>query len=316
MKISGFTMGKNADKLYYPWKESVQSILPLVDEFIVAIGDCDEDDRSKEIIESINSDKIKIVNTVWDLNKYPNGTENAHQTDIAKSHCSGDWLFYLQADEVVHEKYLAVIEKRCRELLDCHDVEGLLFKYRHFWGSYERYHKSHTWYPREVRIVRNNPDIHSWESAQSFRRIPNFDGKNYRQQNNTFKLKVARVDAYIYHYGWVRPPELMTKKNKSLDTIHKGPEKVAALEKKGYYDFDYGNLAKLPVHKESHPAVMKERIDRFNWGYKLSYKKSQRSSRKLFKHEKLKYRIISFIENNFLGGRQIFGFKNYILKKR
>jgi len=84
MKISGFTMVKNADKLYYPIKQSIESILPIVDEFIVALGDNDDDDNTLALIESIDSDKVKIIRTVWDLNKYPNGMENAHQTDIAK----------------------------------------------------------------------------------------------------------------------------------------------------------------------------------------------------------------------------------------
>ncbi|NQY66952.1 MAG: hypothetical protein HRT72_04415, partial [Flavobacteriales bacterium] len=60
-KISGFTMVKNVSKLYYPIKASIESILPIVDEFIIALGDCDEDDDTRNIIESIGSDKIKII---------------------------------------------------------------------------------------------------------------------------------------------------------------------------------------------------------------------------------------------------------------
>ena len=105
-------MCKNASKLYYPIKASIESILPIVDEFIVALGDCDEDDDTLEQIKSIKSDKIKIVHTVWDIKKYPRGMENAHQTDIAKEACSGDWVFYLQADEVVHEDNLKEISKQ------------------------------------------------------------------------------------------------------------------------------------------------------------------------------------------------------------
>ncbi len=315
MKISGFTMAKNAGKLYYPWREAILSILPIVDEFIVAIGDCDDDDNSRKLIQSINSPKIKIIDTVWDIKKYPDGTENAHQTDIAKSYCTGDWLFYLQADEVIHEKYLPVIKNRCAELLNDTEVEGILFKYRHFWGDYYHYHNSHAWYKNEIRIIRNHPDIHSWESAQSFRRIPGFDGKNYRQQEGTYKLKVKEVDACVYHYGWVRPPHLMVKKSKALDTIHKGKEQVLKLEQNGYYDFDYGPLGKLPVHKDSHPAVMKDVIEKFNWKDKLNYtsKKTDKTSR--FKHDRLKYRLISDIENKIFQGKSLGGFKNYILLK-
>lgn len=202
-------MARNAARLYYPIKEAILSALPLVDEFVVALGDNDPDDTTRQQIESIGSEKIRIVDTVWDLERYPNGTENAHQTDIAKNACTGDWLLYLQADEVLHQDDLPKIRARCLELLHDREVEGLLFKYRHFWGDYNHYHRSHGWYPHEIRVVRNDPDIHSWESAQSFRRIPDFDGLHYRQQEGTFKLKVALVDAWIYHYGWVRPPEFM-----------------------------------------------------------------------------------------------------------
>lgn len=98
MKISGFSFGRNVSKLYYPIKESILSILPICDEFIFVLGEGDEDDNTREILESINSPKLKIIDTKWDTNKFPNGMENAHQTDIAISHCTGDWLFYVQAD--------------------------------------------------------------------------------------------------------------------------------------------------------------------------------------------------------------------------
>src|SRR3972149_5841908 len=132
MKISGFSMAKNAAKLYYPVKESVMSVLPLVDEFVFALGDCDKDDTTREQLESIRSEKLKIIDTVWDIEKYPRGMEHAHQTDVAKEQCRGDWLFYLQADEVVHENDLPIIKSLCEKFLSDAEVEGLLFKYMHF----------------------------------------------------------------------------------------------------------------------------------------------------------------------------------------
>lgn len=310
MKISGFSMIKNSSKLYYPIKEAISSILPIVDEFVIAVGDCESGDNTRELIESINSDKIKIIDTVWDLEKYPRGMENAHQTDIAKELCSGDWLFYLQADEVIHEKYLDEIKNKCEKYLNDKEVEGFLFKYKHFWGDYKHYHNSHGWYPHEIRIIRNEKDIHSWESAQSFRRIPNFDGLNYRQQEGTYKLKVVELDAYVYHYGWVRPPEYMQSKKKALDKIHSN--KVEETYKDAPKEFDYGPLNKLAVFKETHPKVMKEWIDKFNWQDKLQYEGKINNLRKKHKHEKIKYRLLTFIEQNLFFGKQIGGFKNYI----
>ena len=319
MIISGFTMGKNALKLYYPMKQSVQSILPIVDEFVVVLGDSDADDNTRKEIESIGSSKIKIMDTVWDIEKYPRGMEHAHQTDIAKSLCKGDWLFYLQSDEVIHEDDLPVIKSRCAELLHDQEVEGLLFDYIHFWGDYDHYQNNHCWYRKEIRIIRNRPDIHSWESAQSFRRIPGFDGIHYRQKENTYKLKVAVSGARIFHYGWVRPPELMNNKIKSFSINHRGVKEVGEMDKKELFTgyFDYGNISKLPCYTGTHPAVMKPWIAQFNWKDKLRYTGVRRSLNKMpSKQDRLRYVLISWIEKNLLFGARLGEFKNYILLDR
>ncbi|MDW7682302.1 MAG: hypothetical protein SCK70_17190, partial [bacterium] len=212
MKISGFSFVRNGIKLYYPVVESIKSILPIVDEFIIAVGMGDEDDTTRDKIIEIGDPKINIIDTIWEEKYFKKGLINAMQTNIAKQECSGDWLFYLQADEVVQEKYLPIIKSRCLELIDNQTVEGLIFKYRHFWGDYNHYQSGHGWYPHEIRIIRNRPDICSWQSAQSFRRFDYFD--NPRQESGHHKLRVAAVDAEIYHYGWVRPPQLMQNKRR------------------------------------------------------------------------------------------------------
>ena len=176
MKISGFTFLRNASKLFYPVRESILSILPLVDEFVVALGDCEEDDDTEEILASIGSDKLRIVHTTWDTIKFPRNAEYARQTDIAMQHCTGDWLFYIQSDEVIHEEDHAEILHACNKYLDVPEVEGFLFHYRHFWGDYEHCHNSHALYPKEIRLVRRRSDIHSWKDAQYFRLIPNYTG--------------------------------------------------------------------------------------------------------------------------------------------
>jgi hypothetical protein len=319
MTISGFTMGKNTSKVYYPMKEAVMSILPIVDEFIVVLGNSDPDDTTRAEIESIGSPKVKIVDTVWDIEKYPRGLEHAHQTDIGKSLCKGDWLFYLQSDEVIHEDDLPVIQKRCEELLDDQEVEGLLFDYIHFWGDYNHYQNGHCWYRKEIRIVRNRPEIHSWQSAQSFRRIPDFDGIHYRQKEDTFKLKVAQVKARVFHYGWVRPPYLMNKKIKAFNINHRGVKVVNTMEKDEMFkgSFDYGNLNKIPEYKGTHPAVMREYIEKFNWGDQLRYTGVRRSLNRLrSKHDKTKYIIISWIEKYMLFGARLGEPRNWILVRR
>jgi len=168
MRVSGFSFVRDAAKLDYPIVEAITSILPLCDEFWVTVGQ--SQDGTLEAIGSIGDPKVKIVETIWDPKYFVHGAINAQQTNLALSRCSGDWCFYVQADEVVHEKYLDVIHRAMERYLAHPQVEGLLFDYLHFWGSYQTYQKAHGWYRREVRVVRNGLGITSWKSAQGFRR--------------------------------------------------------------------------------------------------------------------------------------------------
>ena len=227
MKISGFSFVKNAVKLYYPVLESIQSALPLVDEFVIACGD--SDDGTTDLIRSIDDPKIKIIETVWDPVYFVRGAVNSQQTNIALDACTGDWCFYLQADEVVHESFLPVLREKMERHLANSGVEGLLFDYVHFYGSYDLYQIGHNWYSREVRIVRNGIDVRSWKDAQGFR----INGR---------KLRVVPARAEIYHYGWVRPPVRMMKKQIALSSVYHDKEWVDEHYPDGDTGFDYGSL--------------------------------------------------------------------------
>jgi len=317
MKISGFTIVRNATKLYYPAKESILSILPLVDELIVALGKGDEDDTSEELIRSIGSPKIKIVDTIWDIEKYKGGTELARQTDIAKKHCTGDWLFYIQSDELIHEQDHKVILENCQKYLSKTEVDGFLFKYLHFWGDYQHIQDSHTWYRKEIRIVSNHPNIHSWRDAQSFRRIPEFDGENFMQTEGTSKLNVVEIKAKVYHYGWVRPPEFLSSKVKAFKETKYGKKHVSDIVNKGLISdyYDYGNIKSLTVYKGTHPKLMDTWLEKMNWKDQLRFSGPHTINKLPDKHNKLKYRIISFIEKYILFGMRLGEFKNYNIIK-
>ncbi|MDG1761291.1 MAG: glycosyltransferase family 2 protein [Flavobacteriaceae bacterium] len=299
MKISGFTMVRNATKYYFPIKESIQSILPIVDEFVVALGDCSPDDSTRKEIESINSDKVKIIDRVWSEKDFIDGQVFANETTFAMNQCSGDWCFYLQADEVIHEKDHQVIVKTCADNLNNKDVDGLLFDYHHFFGDYDHYLPFHGWYKNEIRIVRNKTEIYSYKDAQSFRKKDNQ------------KLNIVPVNAHVYHYGWVRPPHLMQSKKKEQDSIHHGKEKINAAFKLKPNEFNYGALGNLPTYKGSHPKVMAEFREKMDWKNKLNYTKKGILGRPKMKHEKFKYRFVTFLENAFNGGKDFFGYSNW-----
>jgi len=156
MKVAGFTFIRNAVKNDYPIVEAITSILPVCDEFIVMLGN--SEDETGDLIRGINSPKIKIIDSVWDDSLRDGGLVFAVETDRALRAISpdADWAFSIQGDECVHEKYLPLIKKEMEDNLANTKVEGLLFKYLHFYGSYDYYGHSRRWYRREIRIVRNN----------------------------------------------------------------------------------------------------------------------------------------------------------------
>jgi hypothetical protein len=297
MKISGFSFARNADKLGYPVEESVRSVLPVCDEFVIAVGAGDSGDRTRDIVAAIGSPKIRIIDTVWADRDTLKGAIYSQQTNIALAQCTGDWCFYIQADEVLHERYLDIVRTRCEQLLGEPRVEGLLFGYKHFWGDYGHFQDSHGWYPYEIRIVRNAIGAQSFGDAQSFRR----NGK---------KLSVALANAEMFHYGYVRHPRLMQCRNAEIESTYRGATAAEKLfENKPEY-FDFGPMDNLAVYRETHPRVLEKRIGEMDWQEMLHNKGKSRGPR-----QSLKHRMLTWIEKTFFGGKHIGGYKNYVLLK-
>lgn len=254
MQVSGFTIIRNAIKYDYPVVEAITSILPICDEFIVCVGN--SDDETLKLIESIPSYKIKIVHSVWDDSLRVGGKVLADETNKAFKAISpnSDWAFYIQSDEVVHEKYLPTIKAAMQKWKDHKEVDGLLFKYTHFYGSYEYIGNSRKWYRNEIRIIRNNKNISSYKDAQGFRKLDNS------------KLNVKPIDAHIYHYGWVKPPKAQQDKQKNFNKLwHTDEWMEKNIENKE--EFDYSNIDSLAKFEGTHPAVLSERLKRYNWKF-------------------------------------------------
>lgn len=270
MKVSGFSFIRNGEKYDYPFIEAIESILPVCDEFVVAVGN--SDDTTLERVRQIHLDKIKIIETVWDDSLREGGRVLAVETDKAFQAISADtdWCFYIQGDEVIHEKYLPEIQQAMQKWLNHPEVEGLLFNYRHFYGSYDYVGSSFKWYPKEIRIVRNNTSIYSYRDAQGFR-----IGENQ-------KLRVKQIDAFVHHYGWVKDPRAMQLKQESFNKLWHSDEwvneNVLAAEK-----FDYSGIDALERYTDTHPKVMQSRIENKNWTFDRDLSLNKLSMKDRFK---------------------------------
>lgn len=287
MKVCGFTIIRNATKLDYPVVEAISSILPLCDEMIVAVGNSEDD--TLEVVKNIHPQKIRIIKTTWDDTQRAGGRVLALETDkaFAAIPADADWCFYIQADEVVHEKYHERIKDYMHRYLDDQRVDGLLFGYRHFYGSYDYTGTSWKWYRREVRVIRNNKTIFSYRDAQGFRK-----GENE-------KLRVKLIDAEIYHYGWVREPRAMRRKQEAMSQLYHDDqwieEHIPAEE-----EFDYSNIDSLALFEGVHPSIMDARIRRLNWKFDHDLSRNKLTFRETLK------RIVSK-----LLGYRVGEYKNY-----
>lgn len=250
MKVSGFTFIRNGVKFDYPFEESLRSLLPLVDELVVNVGVGEDATLARVKALAAREPKIRIFESVWDEQLRKDGAILAQQTNLAMAECRGEWGIYLQADEVLHEedypKIRAALERAHRR----HDVDGVLFDYVHFYGDFFVVNRNPSAYRHEVRAVRLRSNLVSWKDAQGFRR---------RAGDSFEKPRVIRSGARIFHYGWVRPPEVMKEKTVAMDKLYHA-------DGGGTGDnYRYKRIYGLERFVDSHPAVMAKRVEEKRW---------------------------------------------------
>ena len=290
MKVCGFTFIRNALKYDYPIVEAITSILPICDLFIVAVGQ--SHDGTLALIQSIADPKIQILHTTWDDTLKEGGKVLAAETDKALRQIPPDydWAFYIQGDEVVHEQYLPLAFAAMQRHKDDPTVDGLLFAYQHFYGSYSYIGNAARWYRHEIRIIRPRPDIFSYRDAQGFRKQPNQ------------KLRVRSSGATVYHYGWVRPPATMLAKVQDFDKLWHGEPSTQLASPAS--DFDYSQVDSLALFTGTHPLVMQPRVAQKNWTFDHDI-----SIRRLRLKDRLKHFARKYL------GLSIGEYKNYVLLK-
>jgi glycosyltransferase involved in cell wall biosynthesis len=255
LKLSGYSIARNALRYGYPLEQSLRSLLPLVDELVVAVGQ--SEDKTEQLVRDVGGRKLKLIRTVWDERLREGGRILSQQSNLALEACTGDWAVYLQADEVLHEDDLALIERGCAR----HQrgfIEGLRFDYLHFYGSYQTLQDHwRKWYRSAIRAVKTGRGIRSVGDAYGFR----VGGGGRR-------LLSTGCGARVFHYGWCRPPRVMAAKQRNLDRLYHDDAWVQAAaaadaKLKAFYA-DRGHLA---YFRGSHPAVMAEAVAAQDWAF-------------------------------------------------
>jgi hypothetical protein len=284
VKVSGFTIVRNAIRLDFPLEASIRSILPVCDEVIVNVGR--SEDETLELVRSLGDPKIRILETDWDMtikNKVL-----GDETLRAMRACRHPWGIYIQADEVLHERGAAELARAIDRYDDDAKVEGLLVKYLHFYGDMETVAVNRRWYRREVRAVRLGPslDIRPYQGAQGFR-----VGPGHR------RIRARLTDAEMFHYGWARPARALRAKREASALI---------------YPWSRDREARRPLlpwfpgltrFRGSHPAVASE------WVQARRYDAERRVEAPHFRPAFLRFYLSDAIER--VTGARVFEFRNY-----
>jgi hypothetical protein len=268
VKVSGFTFARDAVRLGYPLVPAIRSILPLVDEMVVNVGVCH--DGTLELVRSIGDPRLVVFESRWDESRLERGRVLAEQTDLALARCRGDACLYLQADEVIHEDDHPALREALERLERDRRIEGLLFDYVHFYGSFHSVGVSRRWYRREVRVVRNGIGVRSWKDAQGFRiwAPPPGSGaeppRSLAPGHPARKLRVVPSGARVFHYGWARPPEQQKQKLAEFERLYQGE---AARERRLAGGFDYDPMEKVRPFAGTHPGPMRPWVAQADWPF-------------------------------------------------
>lgn len=242
IRISGFTIVRNATILDYPFAESVRSLLNLCDEVIINCGDSDDDTYEQcQRLESEANGRIKIIRSHWEREKQSGGFQLKHQSDRALQECRGKWCFYLQADEVLHESDIPRVMAAIKKADERPEIDGIVFDYLHFYGNFSFVMSGRNWYRREVRAFKQGRGIEAFRDAQGFRKHGN-------------RLLAIRSGARVFHYGYVRTSESLQKKSTQMALWwgEAPPTEASAHELRKHVGMKRFLL--------THPKVMQERV--------------------------------------------------------
>jgi hypothetical protein len=285
--LSGFTLVRNAVKLDFPIVPAIQSVLEVCDEVVVNVGK--SEDATRDLVASVRDPRVRILDTEWDFTK--KNVMLSIETQRAMDACRGSWGIYIQADEVLHERGAQILKEKVRQWDGDPRVEGLLVKYRHFYGGFDRVATSRRWYRREVRCIRLGKDIRPYQGAQGFR-----VGPQYR------KIRARPTDAEMFHYGWARPAKAIKEKLEISKTIYPwGKERLEAELKRNYLEW----IPLLKPFEESHPRAAAE------WIRARAQDPDRIIGPPRFKPEHVRFYLSDWIER--LTGARVFEFRNYEL---
>jgi len=247
--------------------------LPIVDEFVINVGSSEDD--TLEMINSIKDKKIRIIESQWNGGMRDRGYVYGQQKMIAQFNCTGDWAFYIEGDEIYHEKDLEEIRNSMELYLNDTNIEALVFDFKHFYGNANSFLDSPGWYRSEARIIKNS--IRSYAPDGLFWLILDSNKKGRYP-------RAKKIKATCYHYGWVRSEQQMNLKSSKVQKYWGGDPVII--------DYTQMDQSIIKAFKGTHPKII------LDW---LPQEVGVYSTHPLYKltQKQKKHRVMMIIEKLF-----------------
>ena len=287
MKVSGFTLVRNAEILDFPLEASIRSILPVCDEVVVNVGR--SEDGTLDRVRAIADPKIRILETEWDFSR--GEAVLREETARAMRECRYAWGLCIQADEVLHESGLPNLLAALEAADSDAKVEGLAVTYRHIFGNPDAEAVNRRWYRREVRIVRLDPAVGV---------APYRDAQGFRVGTEQRRIRARLVEAQMFHYGWLRSAAALRARGAVDRLLYPGrwvpPTETAAVLRW---------FPGIRPFKGAHPRAARE------WVASHAADPERVVTPPFFAAEHLRFYISDAVER--ITGRRPFEFRNYTL---
>ncbi len=201
MSLSCIMIIKNGIKNGYTFLESIRSIVDVADEFLISDGY--SDDGTYDYLEEASKKftNIRLYRDHWDVSKH--GEAIAIMTNKLKARAKCDWVYNIQADEVIHESFLPDLSNLTSQKSNKYGSFAL--KFLHFVGDFCHV-ETKTGYGVAVRLV------------------PNIDGNFVADDGWTFRGETDPVGLInkppLFHFGWVYAKNNIFKRKNQAEKIY------------------------------------------------------------------------------------------------
>lgn len=158
MKISAYTTVRNVIEMDYPFEEAIRSVLAFADEVVVldSTGQKHSDGTSERLnVMSKEEPRIKHIRHDFDWTAPNHGIFDGQAKALARSYCTGDYLWQFDVDEIVHEIHAEMVRPFIRKL-DWKGFDLVALPVIDLWGRDKIRIDVSLW---KLRLSLNKPEI-------------------------------------------------------------------------------------------------------------------------------------------------------------